>query len=501
MATGQEFGFGFKLTLNDQLTNSLKTAAAGINQFSGQFNGFISLVKYATSALVGFYATSRVIQQIRQLLYFGQDLEQKQVQLQALTGSLKEARGLFEFARKKAEQLPFGSITEILGAIKAMNLFGFSAQKHFDAIAGLAAVSGESLESVVYNLNFFTQSGFARGLARMGVNVKELQKATHGLRAGTDEFREATIKFIGSQEKFKNAVSVQRNTLAGLRDDIQDVFEAFKLDIIGLNKEGGLLGGYKRFLRQIRNFLVEHKEGLKQIAVSIGRVLGGVFDILGQAFTRMTKSFGGWIDSTGNMFKTNQDLITQFLFWIGLIELRIEGIMKTAWEWMNKIADALGGWKAVSAGLAVMVAGTGIATLGSSMVTLASALGLSLGPMALLAANLFIWSDVVIQWQHLKKSMSDMTWGEIAQSIGYYSNLGGLMESVKGIPSAGKQSITPAESTAATERIHEITIGTVHNHYDNADPNKAPAHATKMIDSLKNKRGGEQSNPSIRNRD
>lgn len=498
MAEGQEFGFGFKLTLTDELTKGLTQAATGINQFSGQFNGFISLVKYAASALVGFYATSRSIQQIRQLLYFGQDLEQKQVQLQALTGSLKEARGLFEFARKKAEELPFGSVTEILGAVKAMNLFGFSAQKHFDAIAGLAAVSGESLESVVYNLNFFTQSGFARGLARMGVNVKELQKATHGLRAGTDEFREATIKFIGSQDKFKNAVGVQRNTLAGLRDDIHDVFEAFKLDVIGLNKEDGLLGGYKRFLRQIRNFLVEHKDGLKQIAVSIGRVLGGVFDILGQAFTRMTKSFGGWIDSTGNVFKTNQDLITQFLFWVGLIELKVEGIIKKVWGWVTKIVDALGGWKAVSAGMVAFTASAGILTLASSMHTLASMLGVSIGPMGLLAANLGVWSNVVIQWQRLDKVMADMTTEEKKQAVGIFAQdlFGGAMNG-----GGGKVINTASEMAAAREKIqgnndNSVKVGTM-NFYGVKDAKDVPGHIAKGIDE---KRTGTQTNPINRQR-
>lgn len=432
MAEGKEFGFGFKLTLNDQLTQGLTQAAAGINQFSGQFNGFISLVKYATSALVSFYATSRVIQQIRQLINVGENLEQTQVQLQALTGSLKEARGLYEFARQKAIELPFGNTQQILNAMKSMELFGFNARKDIDAIAKLSAVSGESLEGVTYRLNYFVQSGgtFARSVSTLfGKDTKELIKNVKGL-AG-DELRDAVIRFVNTTPKFKDAINTQRNTLAGLRDDIGDIKTAFGEDILNINSESGLLGGYKRFLRQIRNFLVEHKDGLKQIALSIGRALGGIFDILGQAFTRMTKGFGDWINSTGGFLSKNQDLITQFVFWLGLIELRIENILKVAWDWTNKIANALGGWKVVAAGLAAFGAVGAVSSIGGAIANLSKIFGGAIGPKgllidsiaALVAVNIVGWNKAMTQYNKLTPEEKSMQAGlfidELGKMIGF----------------------------------------------------------------------------------
>lgn len=386
------FGWGFRLFAKDEISSKLKEVGNNFNAFTNNVGGFVNQLKFAGYAILSFYATSRVLNQVRDLLYLGQGLEQTQLQLQSLTGSVKEARGLFEFARRKAEELPFGSVQEIANSIKTMNLFGFSAQKHFDVIAQLAAASGESLEGVVYNLNFFTQSGFGRGLARMGVNIKELQKSTQGLRPGTDAFREATIKYLSGVDKFKNAIAVQRNSISGLKDDIADIKEAFKLDILGLNREDGLMGGYKRFLRTIRNFLVSHKEGLKEIAVTVGRALGGMFDIMAGAFKRLTSGFGAWIDKTGMFLKSNQNSVYQFIFWLALVERKIESIITGAWKWINKIVDVFGGWKVVLAGIAAFTAAAAVSTFGGAVFKLAEALGAANPTMLLLATALSAWT-------------------------------------------------------------------------------------------------------------
>ncbi len=461
------FGWGFRLFAKDELSSKLKDAQNNVMAFNNQINGLVGTVKSAAQALFFFYATSRTIGQIRNLLYLGQGLEQTQLQLQSLTGSVKESRELFEFARRKAEELPFGSVQEITASIKTMNLFGFNAQRHFDTIAQLAAASGESLDGVVFNLNFFTQSGFGRGLARMGVNIKELQSATKGLRPGTDAFREATIRYLQGVDKFRNAISVQRNSISGLKDDIGDIKESFKLDILGLNTESGLVGGYKRFLKSIRAFLMDHKESLKVVAKAIGQVLGGIFDILGHAFTRMTKGFGNWLDRTAGFLKGNQNLIGQFIFWLALVELKIEGILSNAWRWVNRLVETFGGWKVVLAGLAAFTATAAVSTFGSSIFRLAQALGAANPTMLLLATAIGAWTAAIVGGRQVVKEFQGLSGDE--KTI-FFKELGkdflGLA-SFGGFPSArttGERIVpTAAELAAGVEKLRGINANINNN--------------------------------------
>lgn len=479
---GKEFGFGMRIFAKDELTPTLQKIQGSVSAFSSQIAQFGQYIRTAAYALVGFYSISTAIAKIKSIVNFGADLEQKTLQLQALTGSLEKSREMFEFARKKAIELPFGSVNEILGAMKAMNLYGFSATRHFDTIAKLAAISGESLEGVVYNLNYFTQSGFGRGLARMGVNVKELQRAVMGLRPGTDAFREATIRYIDSVPKFTNAIAVQKGSLQGIRQTIDETFSEFKLNLLQLGSEGGLMGGYKRFLGTLASFLERHQEGLKTMALTLGHALGAIFDILSDAFNRMTHRFGNWIDSSGQFLKSHQHFIDQFIFWIALVERKIEHILSAAYNGAKKFIDFIGGWKTLGVFTGAFVALDAFSKISSVLSGLPGILdtvklALNAHPIFMLATA-FTTAYKLTQW--------------LDSHTGFMKPIDELL----GLGPAKGELVSPlpafmASHSAGGHVDNSTSVGVVNNYYQDANPANAPEHARKMLDSIKAQRVDE----------
>jgi hypothetical protein len=174
-------------------------------------------------------------------------------------------------------------------------------------------------------------------------------------------------------EKYKGAMDKYMNTYEGMMSNVGDIITNFKTDIMGTGTDGGLFDYITQKAKALLTFLNENaKNGnLKKWAQGVGEAIKNTF----QAIEK------GWVN--------------------------IQPALKQAWEAINKIKDAVGGWDKLVIIIASMA--TAMFLFNAACSALAPVLAPLIGLIGLAMNALLIYNCVKAVWAFVAAMMAGET--------------------------------------------------------------------------------------------
>ncbi len=278
--------------LNDVLKDSSsfgdkfgKNMGNVFNSANGAATSFFDTLFSLKSLLVGGALGYGVMSFFNKIKSTGQELEGMYSTLMVTLRDAQKVRSTLDWAKKKAASTPF-ELMEVSQTVTSLTQMGKAKtagdrERNFDAIGDFQVALGQSkgfrlqdstdaiMKATFGNWerlgdNFGIRVGNLMGMAKnAAVPVRkemiELTKVIQTAKAGTDEYSDAVIKWIGLFTKggMKNGI----NTYAGQMSMLSDVVSGFFSNIAGFSQEeGSLFNGVVKSLKDIVSVFTRVKE-------------------------------------------------------------------------------------------------------------------------------------------------------------------------------------------------------------------------------------------------
>jgi len=258
-----------------------KQLRKGLNQVNKQLSQTGKKTKVAQNALKGFgaiVATLGVAKLASQTVATIRTFEDLEATLRAVTGSAANAAMSFDLIRKFTATTTF-QVEEVADAFIRLKQAGVTPTSAVLLDFGnLAAGMGRSITQLS-QAAFNATTGEMEMLKQFGIIARidgdKIRATFNGITTEIGRSGDEVIQFLRSigREEFPTAISERANTLTGAISNLMDSVSEFFVAI----GEGGLKDALTQLAKQFKKVL----DDSRPLANAIGKVLGGVFTILG----------------------------------------------------------------------------------------------------------------------------------------------------------------------------------------------------------------------------
>ena len=343
----------------DLATKGIKSAGSAVK---GMTRSLFSL-KGAMAAIAGGFGAFKFSQEF---IEANSTLEQMRFRMDALLGSAERGEKAFEFIRKFQRENPIGSIQEMTSAFEGLVVAGIdpasgalealiTGSRKFglteDAVKGVTVALRQmsakgNLQAEELNQLAERLPGIYKKLANelgFGENVKKFQDDMKKRLIGGQEASLAVIRVLskegeGVAEEYANTWQAKVTQLKSLWFDF--------MIVLG---DTGLFDDFKNAITKVSNFVKNNTQAVANVFGQLRAIVVEIWDQIGES---VESAVGGVAVKQKIEF-----LIDGFLSivkWAGKVGIYLEAGLKTAWNAMAKLLDALSGFKLDLAELGVL---------------------------------------------------------------------------------------------------------------------------------------------------
>ena len=369
------------------MSRGLKKAETGMSRFdkkakktmgkgSAAHRGAVGLTRVfrvATGSIMGFAAVAGARILGRALIGAGISLEKLRVQLQAILGSVENARIAFEGLKSLATEMPF-TLQDLTSAVAVLSSRGIQpSAERLTKFADLAAAMGKTMEQVARSIVAATTIEFER-LKQFGIVARIVGDQIAMTYGGVTQMvnrnaEEITQAVENIAERFKGASLAMSKTVFGAFSIMQDSFSKFA-DFL--------------FKAGLRDMVVGIMKSMT-LMITVARPLAESFVLLFQALGNLLK-----------LFTLGQSNMDAFETGIVLLGSAIDGVIVLLSLLTQKFAQEIAWWLRMTKGLAEKLFGKDFADGIEEMARGLDAVGVAAGEVAIEAGLHFetLWDEL-----------------------------------------------------------------------------------------------------------